>query len=203
MTRIGIILGSTRPIRLGEQVARWTLDTARTVSPAGVEFALVDLAGFHLPVLDEPAPAMTGSVRHQHTRTWASAIASFDGFVVVTGEYNHGIPGALKNAIDYLFYEWNNKAVGFVSYGANGGVRAVEQLRQVSAEIKLADVRAQVALSIYTDVDYTGFDVEDPTTIGTFTPDARHTDDLTEMLGEVTEWSQALATVRAAAVPAA
>lgn len=197
MTRIGIIVGSTRVHRFGKSVADWTLATARTVAPEGVDFELVDLATFNLPVLDEPAPAMAGVVAHDHTKRWGAAIGSFDGFVFVTPEYNHGVPGPLKNAIDYLFHEWNDKAIGFVSYGANGGVRAVEQLRQIAAEIKLADVRTQVALSIYTDFDYTGLDVSDPTTVGAFTPDERHTSDLTDLLAEVTTWSRALATVRA------
>ncbi|MGO1972038.1 MAG: NADPH-dependent FMN reductase [Propionibacteriaceae bacterium] len=196
MTRIAIIVGSVRSPRLGEAVGEWTLETARKVAPEGVEIQLVDLATFDLPVLDEPAPAMSGSVAHEHTKRWGATIGSFDGFVLVTPEYNHGVPGPLKNAIDYLFHEWNDKAVGFVSYGTHGGVRAVEQLRQIAGELKLADVRAQVALNVFTDVDYTGFDLSDPTTIGAFLPAERHADDLTEMLAEVTSWSRALAGVR-------
>lgn len=196
MTRIAIIAGSVRTPRLGAAVSEWTLETARKVGPEEAHFELVELAAFGLPVLDEPAPAMTGAYTHEHTKRWAATIAGFDGFVFVTPEYNHGVPGPLKNAIDYLFTEWNDKAVGFVSYGAHGGVRAVEQLRQIAAEIKLADVRAQVSLSVFTDVDYTGFDVTDPTTIGAFLPAERHTEDLAEMLGEVTSWSRALAVVR-------
>ena len=196
MIRLGIIVGSTRVHRLGRSVADWTLEATRRLAAQDVEIELVDLADFALPVLDEPAPAMTGAVAHAHTKRWGAAIAAFDGFIVVTPEYNHGVPGSLKNAIDYLFHEWNDKAVGFVSYGAHGGVRAVEQLRQTAAEIKLADVRAQVVLSIYTDVDYTGFDVSDPTTIGSFAPAERHLDDLAELLGEVTDWSRALKDLR-------
>lgn len=197
MSRIAIIVGSTRTHRLGKDVADWALATARTVAPPGVELELVDLATFDLPVLDEPAPAMRGVVAHEHTARWATAIASFDGFVFVTPEYNHGVPGPLKNAIDYLFYEWNDKAVGFVGYGVNGGVRAVEQLRQIAGELKLADVRTQVALSVHTDVDYTGLDLSDPTVVGLFAPDERHVGDLTELLAEVTAWSRALAELRA------
>ncbi len=199
MTRIGIVLGSTRTHRRGRAVADWVVDTARRVGPSGVDFDLVDLAAFDLPVLDEPAPALFGVVAHEHTRRWAEAVGSFDGFVFVTAEYNHGVPGALKNAIDYLFYEWNDKAVGFVSYGVDGGVRAVEQLRQIAAELKLADVRAQVALSTYTDFDYTGQDPSDPATTGVFAPAPRHADGLAEVLTQVVSWSSALATVRVAA----
>ncbi|WP_028659334.1 NADPH-dependent FMN reductase [Nocardioides insulae] len=196
MTRIAVIVGSTRTHRRADSVADWTVQTARKVAPEGVQVELVDLADFDLPVLDEPAPAMSGMVAHEHTKRWGQAIGSFDGFVFVTPEYNHGVPGPLKNAIDYLWHEWNDKAAGFVSYGTNGGVRAVEQLRQVAAELKLADVRAQVVLNVFTDFDYSGLDVTDPTIAGAFTPDEQHTADLTELLVEVTAWSRALAAVR-------
>lgn len=202
MTRIAIIVGSTRIHRAGRSVADWTLDTARRVGPTDVEYELLDLATFDLPVLDEPAPALAGVVVHEHTRRWAQAIDAFDGYVFVTAEYNHGVPGALKNAIDYLFHEWNDKAVGFVSYGVNGGVRAVEQLRQVSAEIKLADVRSQVTLSLHTDFDYSGMDLDDPTTVGDFTPAERHVGDLADLLNEVAAWSRALSPLRAQLVTA-
>jgi len=196
MTRIAVIAGSTRTHRIGKSVADWTVWTARQVVSEGVEVELVDLADFDLPVLDEPAPALSGVVAHEHTRMWGRAIGSFDGFVFVTPEYNHGIPGPLKNSIDYLWHEWNHKAAGFVSYGVNGGVRAVEQLRQIAAELKLADVRTQVALSVFTDFDYAGLDLTDPTVAGAFAPAERHRADLTEVLAEVTEWSRALAAVR-------
>ena len=122
MTKIGIILGSTRPNRNGEQVARWVYDIASRREDA--EFELVDLRDYPLPHLDEPLPPSMGQYQGEHTRRWAEKIASFDGFVIVTPEYNHGTSGVLKNAIDYLYAEWNNKAVGFVSYGAVGGARA-------------------------------------------------------------------------------
>lgn len=202
MTRIGIVLGSTREHRRGKAVADWVLDTARRAGPPGVEFELLDLTAFDLPVLDEPAPALYGVVAHEHTRRWAAAVGSFDGYVFVTAEYNHGVPGGLKNAVDYLFYEWNDKAAGFVSYGVDGGVRAVEQLRQIAAELKLADVRAQVALSTYTDFDYAGLDPADPATTGVFAPAPRHAEGLAEVLRQVVSWSSALATVRTASAVA-
>jgi multimeric flavodoxin WrbA len=114
MTRIGIILGSTRPNRNGEQVARWVFDVASQRDDA--QFELVDLRDYPLPHLDEALPASFGQYQNEHTRQWADKIASFDGFVMVTPEYNHGTSGVLKNAIDYLYAEWNNKAVGFVSF---------------------------------------------------------------------------------------
>ncbi|WP_411081876.1 NADPH-dependent FMN reductase [Streptomyces sp. cmx-18-6] len=199
MTRLAIVTGSTRTHRRAEAVADWVLTSARKAAPEGVEVELVDLADFALPVLDEPAPAAWGIYAHEHTKRWSQAIAGFDGYVFVTPEYNHGVPGPLKNAIDYLYSEWNHKAVGFVSYGVNGGVRAVEQLRQIAAELKLADVAAQVALNSFTDFDYTDIDMTDPTVTGVFAPDERHLDDLAALLDQVTVWSRALAPVRARA----
>lgn len=136
-------------------------------------------------------PAAIGDYRNAHTRRWADLIASFDGFIFVTPEYNHAIPAALKNAIDYLFAEWHDKAAAFVSYGLNGGVRAVEQLRMTLAEVKVACVRSQVALGLFT--DFTITDMAEP---GTFTPGEHHLSTLERMLGELTDWSGALARLR-------
>src|SRR2546426_8424167 len=94
-------------------------------------------------------PPIMGQYSKPHTKTWAAKIGSFDGYVFVTPEYNHGIPGALKNAIDFLFAEWNNKAAGFVSYGGAGGERAVEQLRLGLGEDQMATGRNQVLLSMF------------------------------------------------------
>jgi NAD(P)H-dependent FMN reductase len=151
MTRIGIILGSTRPNRNGEQVARWVYDIASQRDDA--DFELVDLRDYPLPHLDEPMPPSLGQYVNDHTKEWAQKIASFDGFVIVTPEYNHGTSGVLKNAIDYLYAEWNNKAVGFVSYGSVGGARAAEHLRLVAGELQMADVRQQVTLSLLTEFE--------------------------------------------------
>jgi NAD(P)H-dependent FMN reductase len=147
--KIAIIIGSTRPGRVGEAVGRWVYDIARQRSDA--EFELVDIKRFNLPLLDEPVPPSQGRYSQPHTKAWAAKIETFDAFVFVTPEYNHGISGALKNAIDFLYREWNNKAAGFVGYGSAGGTRAVESLRLVMAELQVADVRAQGALSLFTD----------------------------------------------------
>ncbi|HEX8891310.1 MAG TPA: NAD(P)H-dependent oxidoreductase, partial [Pyrinomonadaceae bacterium] len=149
MIRIGIILGSTRPNRNGEAVAKWVDEIAQKRTDA--EFELIDIKDFNLPLLDEPIPPSMGQYSKEHTKAWAAKIGSFDAFVFVTPEYNHGTSGALKNAIDFLFKEWNNKAAGFVGYGSAGGVRAVESLRLVMGELMIADVRAQVQLSLFTD----------------------------------------------------
>ena len=119
MTRIAIIVGSTRPGRKADSIARWVLDVARKRGDA--EYELVDIAEYDLPHLDEPMPPSLGQYTKPHTKAWAAKIDSFDGFVFVTPEYNHSTSGALKNAIDFLYKEWNNKAAGFVSYGSAGG----------------------------------------------------------------------------------
>jgi len=151
MLKVAIILGSTRPGRSGEAVARWVYDIAKKRTDA--EFEYVDVKDYNLPLLDEPISPSLGQYSKEHTKAWAAKIDSFDAFVFVTAEYNHGIPGALKNAIDFLFKEWHNKAAGFVGYGGAGGVRAVEQLRLVMAEVQIATVRAQVQLSLLTDFE--------------------------------------------------
>jgi NAD(P)H-dependent FMN reductase len=184
MTKIGIILGSTRPGRKGEAVAKWVLEVAAQRSDA--EFELVDLLDYKLPHLDEELPPSLGQYSQPHTLEWADKIASFDGFVMVTPEYNHSTSGALKNAIDFLYGEWNNKAVGFVSYGAVGGARAVEHLRLVAGELQMADVRAQVALSLFTDFE----------NFSELTPSAYQTQALNTMLDQVVAWSSALAPLR-------
>jgi NAD(P)H-dependent FMN reductase len=134
-----------------------------------------------------------GQYQGEHTKAWAAKIASFDGFVMVTPEYNHSTSGVLKNAIDYLFAEWNNKAVGFVSYGAVGGARAAEHLRLVAGELQMADVRQQVALSLLT--EFENFSV--------FRPGDYNVAALDTLLDQVVAWSNALAPLRQPTVPAA
>ena len=146
MTRIAIIIGSTRPGRNGEAVARWVLEHAQQRD--GVEYELVDLADWNLPHLDEPMPAAAGQYANDHTKAWAAKIAEFDGYLFVTPEYNHSTSGALKNAIDFVGAEWYNKAAGFVSYGVFGGARAVEHLRLVLSQLQVATVSAFVGLSL-------------------------------------------------------
>lgn len=135
MLKIAIILGSTRPGRNGEAVSQWMYEIAKKRNDAN--FELLDIKDYNLPLLDEPIPPSMGQYTKEHTKTWALKIDSFDAYVFVTAEYNHVIPGALKNAIDFLNKEWSNKVAGFVSYGGAGGVRSVEQLRLVMAELRL------------------------------------------------------------------
>ncbi|MDN4517197.1 MULTISPECIES: NADPH-dependent FMN reductase [Mycobacteriaceae] len=190
--RLAVVTGSTRPHRRSAMVAEWVHQRARAhFGEAPVQIDLIDLAEVDLPPLDEPVPAMIGDYRHEHTRRWSQLISSYDGFVFVTPEHNHSMPAALKNAIDYLYSEWNNKAAGFVSLGVEGGTRAVEHLRLVLAEMKVACVRSQVPLGLFTD-----FEIDDVTQPGRFTPAAQKEELLNRMLDELVEWATALRTVR-------
>lgn len=194
MIRIAIVIGSTRPRRRTAVAARWVAEVANrhpAVTAGEATFEVVDLAEYGLSVLDEPLPALFGDYHHAHTNQWARTIASFDGFVFITPEYNHSAPAALKNAIDFLFAEWNNKAAGFVSHGVHGGVRAVEHLRQVMTELQVANVRTQVALSAFTD-----FEITDPAEPGTIAPGPHQEPTLNELLDELVAWSRALKPLR-------
>src|SRR5437016_11407450 len=184
MLRIAIIIGSTRPGRKAEAVAKWVYEIAQNRSDA--EFELVDIKDFDLPLLDEPKSPIMGQYTHQHTKTWSAKIASFDAYVFVTPEYNHGTSGALKNAIDFLYHEWVNKAAGFVGYGGSSGTRAVENLRLVMGELQVATVRAQVGLSLFT--DFENFSV--------FKPAPHHEDAVNPMLDQVIAWAGAMRALR-------
>ncbi|QGU06056.1 NADPH azoreductase [Corynebacterium occultum] len=185
MTRIAIIIGSTRPNRIAPTVANWVLENTQGRNDA--EYELVDIADFNLPLLDEGLPPAMGQYTKEHTEVWAEKIASFDGFIFVTPEYNHSVPAALKNAVDFLYAEWNNKAIGFISYGSAGGTRAVEAWRLIAAELQMADVRAQVFLPFQT--DFKGMD--------DFQPTAGATDALQLVFDQVVAWADALKTLRA------
>ena len=184
MIDVAIIVGSTRPGRRAEVAARWIFEIARKRSDA--RFEVVDIADFNLPHLDEPMPPSLGKYTQPHTKAWAAKIDSFDAFVFVTPEYNHGPSGVLKNAIDFLYREWNNKAAAFVGYGGSGASRAIEQLRLIMSEVQVATVRAQVGLSLLTDFEnYT-----------VFNPAPRQEAAVTPMLDQLIAWGSALKTLR-------
>ncbi|HUC20613.1 MAG TPA: NAD(P)H-dependent oxidoreductase [Candidatus Polarisedimenticolaceae bacterium] len=184
MVKIQIIVGSTRPGRVGKGVADWVYEQAQEREDFEVE--LVDIADYDLPLLDEPAPAMMGQYTKAHTKKWSAKIGKADGFIFVTPEYNYGIPAALKNAIDFLYAEWNHKALAFVGYGVSGGVRAVEQLRGVAAQMRLADVQQQ--LMLYLARDFKNYN--------TFEPTAAHAAQLNKVLDQLVVWTKAMKTVR-------
>jgi NAD(P)H-dependent FMN reductase len=186
MIKVGIIVGSTRPGRHADAVANWVYEKAKSRTDA--QFEVVDIRDFNLPMLDEPVPPSMGQYSKPHTKAWARKVASFDAYVFVTAEYNHAPSAALKNALDFVYAEWNNKAAGFVAYGASAsGSRAVEHLRQIVGELQVADVRAQVLLSLYTDFE----------NFGAFKPNPVHETSLSTMLDQVVSWGEALKRVRA------
>ena len=193
MTHIPIIPGSPRPGRRSRAVPEWAAAQAARKHPSS-GFGIVDLADFALPVLDEATPAIFGRYSKEHTTRWAETIARYDGFVFVTPEYNHSIPGALKNALDFAYAEWNDKAAGFISYGLHGGTRAVEHLRLILAELQVATVRAQVVLSLHDD-----FASPAPAEPSTFTPGTHQEASLGMLLDQVVAWSRALQAIRAGA----
>ena len=184
--KIAVVLGSTRPGRRGKVVADWVLHQASTRLAA--EYELVDLADYPLPHLDEPMPPSRGFYAGEHTRAWAAKIAAYDGFVFVTPEYNHSTSGVLKNAIDYLYAEWNNKAAAFVSYGSLGGARAIEHLRGIASELQMAHVRMQVSFSLFTDFE----------NFSEFKPGPQHTAAAEVLFDQLESWAGALKTIREA-----
>jgi len=136
VTRLAIVIGSTRPGRNGLPIARWF--TERAEAHGGFDIEVADLAEIDLPLLDEPHHPRLRRYTRDHTHAWSETVARADAFVFVTPEYNTGYPAALKNAIDYLHEEWRYKPVGFVSYGGvAAGTRAVAQLKQVVTTLRM------------------------------------------------------------------
>lgn len=179
MTTIGVFLGSVRTGRIGSQVGAWVMEAG---AERDADYRLLDLAEFDVPHLI--AEVVPGAANKQYddpaVTAWSKAVDACDGFVFVTPEYNHSIPGTMKNAFDSLFGEWAGKPVAFVGYGADGGVRAVEHWRQIVANLSMTDIRNQVVLNIF------GEDVND----GELSPRehkqaalTRALDDLEEKLG--------------------
>lgn len=182
--RIAVILGSTRPGRRGDQIADWVLGAAR--AHGGADYELVDLADHELGDLDEPGNPTFQQYQHEHTRVWGELIDGFDGYVFVVPEYNHSYPGALKNALDYVYREWNDKAAGIVSYGGwVSGARAAEALRLVLAELQVATVRAQPTISTHASF-----------ADGRFGPRPGLDTALATLLDQLIAWSGALRSVR-------
>ncbi|GAB3789923.1 NAD(P)H-dependent oxidoreductase [Spirosoma horti] len=184
--RLGLILGSTRPGRRGDQIASWVLDTAR--HHGGATYELIDLADHKLGNLDEPGNPTLQQYQHEHTRQWGKLIERFDGYVFITPEYNHSIPGALKNALDYIYKEWNDKAAGLVCYGGwAAGSRAAESLRMILPELQIASVRAQVCVSTHATFG-----------TGVFVPNAPLTASVELMLTQLLAWAKGMRSVREA-----
>jgi NAD(P)H-dependent FMN reductase len=184
MLRIGIIVGSTRPGRNGLAVAQWV--HAKAAERGDAQYELVDLLDYNLPLLDEPLPPVRAPGTKEHTKRWAAKIATFDGYVLVTPEYNHGPSAALKNALDFLYKEWCNKSVGFVGYGGSGAQRSIEMLRAICSNLELADVRVAVGLSLMQDFE----------NFSTFKPQPHQEKTLAQLLDQVLAWADALRPLR-------
>lgn len=182
--KIAVIVGSTRPGRLGSSVGEWVYKQTQGRSAT---YDLLELADFDLDLLkEERVPgAAQRDYENAKTRAWGAKIDEYDGFVFVTPEYNHGVPAALKNAFDVLYPEWNNKAAGFVAYGADGGVRSVEQWRTITINSMLYTVRAQVSLSLFTDFGENGLEPQD-----------RRAGELATLFDQVEQLAGALRTIR-------
>lgn len=157
MLTIQIILGSTRPERQSEKVGKWVAEQARKNKELNVE--ILDLRDYPMPFFNEPAPPSTlqGKYSDKVAAKWAKKVAEGDAYILIAPEYNHGYPAVLKNALDYPYFEWNNKPVAFVSYGGVAGARSVEQLRQVVGELRMVSMRDAVHISgVWQAFDETG-----------------------------------------------
>lgn len=154
--KVGIVVGSVREGRLGGQIGQWIKDQAEQRDPLieGIEYELLDLKEFDVPLLT--SPVIPGAAKKQYedanVQAWSDAVDACDAFVFVTPEYNHGVPGPMKNAFDSLGGEWaGGKVVAFVGYGSAGAIRAVEQWRQIVSNFQMFTVRNEVNLSIFED----------------------------------------------------
>jgi NAD(P)H-dependent FMN reductase len=150
--KLSIILGSTREGRVGDKFSNWIkgrADSNAALKNAGIEVELIDLRDWAMPFFNSPTTPLSGIYPEGITQEWAKKIGESDGFVVVTPEYNHGYSAVLKNAFDVINKEWNYKPVVFVGYGwSAAGARAVEQLRQVVAELKMYGLRESILISM-------------------------------------------------------
>lgn len=182
MINIGIVIASVREERNGKAVADWTFDYAKSRKDENVTYELVDLKDYPLPLLGTTPTAEQAKT----IEAWSKKMAEFDGYVFVTAEYNRVVPGAFKNALDYLQPELHNKAVGYVAYGGLGGLSAIQTLRIANAEQELASVRKTVNFSLMTDFE----------NFTTFKPAPYHIDNAIALFDQLIAWSTALKTIR-------
>jgi NAD(P)H-dependent FMN reductase len=148
LLRIAIIVGTTRTGRFADRPTQWILELARARAGAAAEFEVLDLRDYPMPFFDELRSPLWAPPQNDTARQWGAKLASFDGFIFVTAEYNHGIPGVLKNALDYAYAEFNRKPAAFVGYGGVGAARAVEQLRLNAIELQLAPMKNAVHIGM-------------------------------------------------------
>ena len=186
--RIGVVLGSTRAGRFADKPAEWLLGIAK--KRANATFEPVDLRDYPMPFFDEPKSPMREPPRNEIARKWAQKVGELDAFIFVTPEYNRSIPAVLKNALDYVYAEFNRKPAAFVAYGNAGGARAVEQLRLMLVELQVAPLRNAVHVGR---IEFMGM-LLNGKTFGDFP----HLEQAAEaMLDDLTWWGQTLRTGRA------
>jgi NAD(P)H-dependent FMN reductase len=183
--KIAVVLGSTRQNRNGAAVADWVIEKA--AGRAAADYELVDLRDYPLPLFDAPVSPAFAPIEDPAVLKLSRKIAEFDGYVFVTPEYNHGYSAVLKNALDSLYTEFNNKAAAFASYGSFQGARAVEQLRLVASELQLAHVRQQLGFSLFTDFE----------NFSTFTPGPQHDANAEVLFTQLEAWAGALKAIHA------
>jgi NAD(P)H-dependent FMN reductase len=185
--RIGIVISTTREGRFGDKPATWIRDIAAARGDLDIE--IVDLRDYPMPFFDEVGSPIYVPPQNEVARRWARKVAEFDGFILVTAEYNHGAPAVLKNALDYTYAEFNRKPVAFVGYGGVGGARAVEQLRLVCIELQMASTKSAVHIG---GADFIGMLMQ-----GKTFADMPHLDPTaTALLDELVWWTGALKTAR-------
>lgn len=185
MPKLLVVIASTRPDRLGGPIGRWAAEAARRHGGFDVEVA--DLAEVDLPPLDEPHPPRTGDYTQEHTKAWSALVDSADAFLFVTPEYNYGPPPSLLNAIDYLYWEWAYKPIGFVSYGGiAAGLRSVQVIKQIVTTVKAMPIPDGVAIPF----------VMKQFETGEFAPTPPMEATLPFHLDEVLRWTEALQPLR-------
>jgi len=182
--QLNVITVSTRPGRVGPKVAEWFLGFAK--AHGGFEVAAVDLAGFNLPVFDEPKHPRFKDYQHEHTKAWSASVAGADAFVFVTPEYNYSPSPAFVNAVDFLFQEWGYKVAGLVTYGGPlGGARAAQMEKLMLTSVKVMTIPEGVSIPLPTHMKD-----------GQFTPSPPIEASAKAMLDELVKWAGALKPLR-------
>ena len=185
--RIAVVISTSRATRFGDKPAKWIQSIAAQRDDLEVE--LLDLRDYPMPFFDEPASNAWMPSKNEVAQRWQKKVASFDGFIFVTAEYNHGVSAVLKNALDYAYPEWNRKPAAYVGYGGVGGARAVEQLRLINVELKMAPMRngVHIAGADFMTVWQQGKPIEELTYLK---------QNAADMLEELAWWAKALKTAR-------
>lgn len=189
LPHIGIVIGSTREGRFADKPAQWFHGIASQRTDVSAE--LVDLRDYPMPFFDEPLSPAWAPVKNEAAQRWAQKLATLDGLVVITAEYNHGPTAVLKNAFDYAYKEFARKPIGFVGYGGVGAARAVEQLRLVATEVQMAPVRNAVHIGM---AEFMGIWREGKA----FTDYPHLAQSASGLLDDIAWWAKALKTAREA-----